>query len=230
MITLITPTRERPECFRLLETYIARQTYSGPVQWIVVTDGSLEGYKLTQGQTLIIRDPVDDPADYPSICGNYAAALPYVEGDKILFIEDDDYYRPDYLDLAAGLLDRADLCGFAPARYYNLLSRRWRLLGNKDHCSLAQTGMTRAVLDTFKAATTVPNGVFLDMWIWPHWRDTLGGSALIVPSTGEHVGIKSAWGTPGYGTGHNVKMGTLDYGLDVFKLWLGDDWVNYYDR
>ena len=38
-VTLITPTGYRPEAFGLCIEYVWRQTYNGPLQWIVVDDG-----------------------------------------------------------------------------------------------------------------------------------------------------------------------------------------------
>lgn len=39
MMTLITPTGVRPKAWSICERLMARQTYDGPVQWVIVDDG-----------------------------------------------------------------------------------------------------------------------------------------------------------------------------------------------
>lgn len=226
MLTLMTPTVRRPQCFRLLEGYIkdALDVYGRPVQWLVVTDGELDGYSFNLGQTVIVRDRRADPPGRHSICGNYLAALEHVEGDKLLCVEDDDYYSPAYLATMDRELDAADLVGSCPALYYNLMSRHWRIMPNKTYASLAQTGFTREVVGTFKQGCNLGNP-FVDMFLWTHWAGTMAKPFKLIDNPPNnlalHVGIKGAWGEPGIGLGHDPAAGQPDpYGA-VLRQWIG---------
>ena len=39
MLTLLTATGARPQAWAILEQLMLRQTYTGPVHWIIVDDG-----------------------------------------------------------------------------------------------------------------------------------------------------------------------------------------------
>ena len=39
MLTLLTATGARPEAWAICEQLMARQTYAGPVRWVIVDDG-----------------------------------------------------------------------------------------------------------------------------------------------------------------------------------------------
>ena len=86
MITLITPTCDRPEAFSLCEFWMSRQTYDGEIQWIVVDDGNTP-VCTTQGQEYIRREP--GLATQHSLRENFLEGLKHSKGDKIFVIEDD---------------------------------------------------------------------------------------------------------------------------------------------
>lgn len=228
MITLITPTHARPKAFTLLEGYIARQTYKGPLQWLVVCDAGIDTYRFTMGQEVIARDTSADSPDVHSICYNYLAALPYIKGAAVLCIEDDDWYRPDYLEVMSSALDQASLVGFAPAYYFHVTARRWRNLHNVGHCSLAATGFTTSVLPCFEQCCKVGNP-YIDMILWVHWRGQGAWQILtndfVKPI---HVGIKGLpYGISGIGQGHDGTQGTRD--IAQLRRWIGEDYWLYYD-
>lgn len=230
MLTLITPTRERSRAFGLLEKYMQRQSYTGALQWLVINDGA-EPYRYNMGQQVIIRDKSkDDPATH-SIAYNYLAALPHITGNKVLCVEDDDWYSADYLQVMDAALDRADLVGVAPALYYHILARKWRDMKNYEHCSLAATGFTRAVLPTFEQAWRMKGMVYADLFLWAHWKGTLERSALLLPNDERkpsHIGIKGLpWGCRGIGLGHDPTMGVRDGRFAKLKAWLGPDAASY---
>lgn len=232
MLTLITPTRNRNHCFKLLESYVANQTYKGQLQWVVVCDGGIEDYRFTMGQTVVSRDASNDPPHMASVCLNYLAALPHVQGDKIACVEDDDVYMPGYLDALDKALDLAPLAGSCPAKYYNLDTCQYKLLGNYDYASLAQTGFTREVLPTFERGLKMGDP-FIDGWLWCHWAQTERKPYCLVPNDNLHVAMKGAWfpglqpGVQGYGCGHAPRIGKVDWDGSILKNWLGDYWHNY---
>lgn len=231
MITLITPTRNRSKAFGFLEDYISRQTYKGEIQWVVVNDGD-EPYKYRLNQEVVIRSRADDNPATHSICYNYRAALPLVRGDKVLCIEDDDFYSPEYIQVMSDALNEHSLVGLAPALYYHVTARKWRNMKNQDHASLASTGFSRDVLPVFEQATKVPNMVYLDLWLWAHWRDTLQKPARLLANPEKkplQVGLKGLpWGVGGIGLGHDPQVGQRDTAnYTKLKAWLGQDWERY---
>ena len=96
---IITPTRERPECLKLLSHLINKQTIL-PLQWIVV-DESKDTPDLPSLPYLqyIKRIPQkNDPIHTVTV--NMLEALKNVNRDAeiVLIFEDDDWYREDYAE------------------------------------------------------------------------------------------------------------------------------------
>ena len=90
-VSVITPTGDRPECFELLRRWVVHQTLR-PAQWIVVDDGKTPMHPIPEA-TVIRREPhPDDPAC--TLGKNLEAALAHVLHDKIIIMEDDDWYGP----------------------------------------------------------------------------------------------------------------------------------------
>src|ERR1035441_2250038 len=95
-VTLITATGNRPKCLQLCQSFIARQTWKGPIQWIVVDDGDdpleikFPGVLLTH----IFPEPEWKPGQN-TLARNLLAAIPEVFYDNVLFIEDDDWQSPN---------------------------------------------------------------------------------------------------------------------------------------
>lgn len=228
MLTLITPTRNRPQCFSILEKYISRQTYNRQFQWVVVCDGGFEEYKFTLGQEVYKRDTGKDEPGKHSICYNYLYALDKVKGDKVLCVEDDDWYSPGYLSVMNKHLNKYPLVGSIPAKYYNLFHRQYRVFNNTNHASLAQTGFTSEAVPMFRHFCEFGKDPFLDMLLWGHWQ-TEQKKFLLFPNDGLHYGLKGLWGEPGCGSGHSPRMGASDWSLEVLREWIEDDITNYVD-
>ncbi|MEQ9407734.1 MAG: glycosyltransferase family A protein [Fuerstiella sp.] len=222
LLSLITPTGDRPEAFSHCEHWMQRQRYIGPVQWIVVDDGR-NPTTCTMGQKYLRERPMSRH----SLCRNLQTAIPHVQGERILIIEDDDYYGPDYLSVMSALLSRADLVGEFGAKYYYIDRRMWRHhVDREHHASLCRTGMTRAVLPLLQSVTTNTVHPSVDLRLWEQWdgstlawRDRAGTSRMC-------VGIK---GGPGRSSrGHRpAATAQADDGLQQLKRWLGPDWVSY---
>jgi hypothetical protein len=102
-LALVTPTGDRPAGFALVERWMARQGYSGEVQWIVVDDGRVPT-AVTAGQEYVRRERAGDTVRQ-TLCLNLRAALPLVRYEHLVVVEDDDWYPASYLDDIAGLLD-----------------------------------------------------------------------------------------------------------------------------
>jgi len=143
-ISLITATGGRPEAFKLLEGYIAHQRYRGSIEWIVVDDCQPET-PCTMGQQLIIPDRLWQQGQNTQ-ARNMQLALNAVTHDKILIIEDDEYYAPDYLTIMSSILDYVDMAGEGWALYYNVKLRRYHRHLNDKHACFARTGFTTNIM------------------------------------------------------------------------------------
>jgi hypothetical protein len=222
MLTLITPTRDRPEAFALLERWIGPQLPAG-CEWLVVNDGTAE-YACTRGQQVLRRDPAND-RHLHSLCANVLEALDYARGDKVLIVEDDDWYAPGYIEAIAAALDHADIAGFAPALYYRADTRVHRCMNNRRHCSLAMSGFRAELIPVVREIAS-RGRPYIDIALWSETRPL---RQTFLPNTHKlgaerimHVGMKGLPGTPGIGVGHSMS-GRDDRGLEILRQWMGGD-------
>src|SRR6185503_17826701 len=102
-LTIITCTGVRQQSFSLLEKWVARQTYKKPFEWVVIDDGP-EPTKCTMGQKYF-RGPVMWYEGHNTQRGNCDMGLKVATGDKLIFLEDDEYIKPDFLKVYSELLD-----------------------------------------------------------------------------------------------------------------------------
>ncbi len=227
-VTLITCTGGRPEAFALCERWMARnliRTFDGrlpdggPVQWIVVDD-FLEPTQTTMGQEVLRPEPFW--SGQSTLCRNLQAAIPRVMGDKVFFIEDDDFYAPGYLMRMASRLDTFSIVGQHTARYYNLAYRRYRQVGGGGWASLCQTAVRKSLLDSLAQICAL--GIkAIDVELWH--RNMAGGCLF---DAKEVVGIKGMPGRPGIGVGHRPPSHwSVDQDRSVLDSWIGADAAAY---
>jgi hypothetical protein len=226
-LTLITPTSDRPAAFHLCERWMRRaldRLCGLSVEWIVVDDGRSPAV-CTLGQRHVRRAPSPDPA--LSFRGNLVAALERAHGEKVLFIEDDDWYAPNYLRQMCAWLDgEAVIAGEARAKYYNVATRRYQQCLNCTHASLCQTGMraelTPWLLDRLQHTETT----FVDLELWH-----IGAAECprhLWPSSLHCVGIKGLPGKQGIGIGHRLDDSSgHDPGGHILRRWIGEDAADY---
>ena len=134
MLTLLTATGARPAAWALCERWMARQDYAGPIRWIIVDDGP-EPQPVTfqrKGWQLVLVRPSPHWAPGQNTqARNLLKGLAAVGPDeRLVIIEDDDWYAPDWLTTVAAELEHAELVGEHRARYYNVEQRRGRQLAN----------------------------------------------------------------------------------------------------
>jgi hypothetical protein len=198
-VTLITPTGWRQQGFSLAEKYVARQTYKGPIQWIVMSDDKEDSPTVcTMGQEYypcsLKWKPGLNTQRY-----QFAEALPRIKGDLVLIWEDDDYFKPDYIAVMVDFLKYADLVGECDVTYYSLITKGFREMNNRAHASLTQTGFRRSYLPQFERA--VHSGqTFMDIALWT----TAKGKAhknILFSGLNLCLGIKGL-GRKGIGFGH----------------------------
>lgn len=202
MLTLLTATGARPQAWALCERWMTHQTYDGPVRWVIVDDGP-EPQPITFGRhgwsiEVIRPQPFWSPGKNTQ-ARNLLAGLAVIEDrERVVFVEDDDYYAPAFLEHIARWLDRADLVGESMAVYYNIERRVWRNCGNKAHAGLCSTGARDGAVKLFRRVCQT-NHKFLDLELWRRYR----GSRLLVP-TSLCVGTKGLPGRGGIGSGHRL--------------------------
>ena len=234
MITAITPTGDRPVAFELCRRWVEHQTVR-PDQWIVVDDGRqpMDPSVLPPFALYLRREPgPKDPRHTVTV--NIAQALPHIAGEKILILEDDEYYAPGYVEAMARALEGHDIVGLGDSKYYHLPSGGWERWGNMDHASLAQTGIRDSLLGVF--AGCVAQGMekyWLDDRLWKHVQANRSGVRILVFADHEeslYVGMKGLPGRNGICVGHNpgtYRKHVDGEGRPQLRAWIPKDWPVY---
>lgn len=127
MISLITPTGDRPESFALLVRWVNRFWKPTEVlEWVVVDDGVVP--TDTSDATVPVVHIRPSRMAGPSVARNYLAGLRAASGDVLVYLEDDEWYHRDYLAVVVStfLSEPVDMVGIAPWRAWYLRERRYR--------------------------------------------------------------------------------------------------------
>jgi len=237
LITLLTPTRDRPEAFRLCVKWMQRQTYVGAVQWIIVDDSNETTSLEVPGMAdLMSRWDVAYVRRNPSdiVCtlqDNLLVAIPKIGSEKVIFAEDDEWYAPGYVAAMAVLLDEAELVGECGARYFNVKSRRWWKPNNQKHASLCRTAIRSSMLPVLAEAcksSKEANDVFVDLRLWGVVNGGSRPPSSKLVSSKLSVGIKGMPGRGGAGKSHTPDaFPNFDPDLRVLREWIGEDAQEY---
>jgi len=221
MLTLLTATGCRPVAWAICERLMARQTYAGPVRWIVVDDGQEPQpvtFKRDRWTVEIVRPDVKWAPGLNTQATNLLEGIDRLTAEaRLVIIEDDDCYAPEYLDRVNVWLDTAQLVGECAARYYQMGSGKYRQLSNRSHASLCSTAMRgRLALDLFRQECRRQDK-FIDLGLW---RKFIGTKALY--ESRMVVGLKGLPGRGGIGMGHRGDFaGERDAKGAKFREWVG---------
>ena len=234
LVTLITPTGGRPEAWIFCQRFIARQSYKGAIQWIVIND--------IHGTELVISDEIKACSNVsmevyqsskPWRAGintqrpNMDDALPHVKGDFIFVIEDDDCYMPDYIKTMMFLMQEFPLVGQGNSRYFNLKERRYKEWQNFTHTSLCETALRKEKLDLLDRAVN-SGDLFMDGALWRIIRKE-NHKYLLFNHIGLVCGIKGLPGKIGIGGGHTPDESfAKDPFLEKLKSWIGLEYAEMY--
>lgn len=223
MIQLLTATGARPEAWELCIKWMQRQTYRGPVKWVIVDDGPVAQRipRLPRWQIEVVRvEPHWQPGQNTQ-ARNMRAALERITDDEpLLIIEDDEHYAPGYLKRMAEVLKTHEMAGQGLCRKYNLKTRRAMEMIHPTQASLCATGMrgnaTRRLRMLCQKAPKL-----IDVQIW---RDLTGHLF-----EGEYVtGIKCMPGRGGIDSGHQPNFGNIsDEDGSLLRKWIGNDAKEY---
>lgn len=224
MITAITPTGDRPLAFALCQEWMMNQTMEID-QWIVIDDGKTPMTPFVPMEYVRREPRADDPQH--TLVTNFQKALPFIRGNKIIIIEDDEYYVPEYVANISARLAYHELVGIKNSKYYHLPSGGHCTHANAAHASLAQTAFRSTLLPTFKQCLDARDHHFLDVRIWQRYRHGF----LFVDDPPLYLGIKGLPGRPGIGIGHDknryVQFDTA--ARSVLKKLIPQDYQIYLD-
>ncbi|MEM6413191.1 MAG: hypothetical protein AAF720_00855 [Pseudomonadota bacterium] len=223
MLTLLTPTGERPEAFSLLCRMMTLQDYNGPVHWIIVDDGA-EPQPIDFNRdcwTLEVIRPKPVWQFGQNTQGrNLVEAMKCVASDALVtIVEDDDYYAPNWLSWIVANKDSAEVFGEGWAVYYNPIARMYFTHGNDRHCSLRCTVFSGGAIERFWNIIQTPRLLY-DIEFWKRSTDR-----KVFPQK-RTVGIKGMPGRAGLAQGHQPYGGKKDPDLSVLRKLIGDhaDW------
>lgn len=226
-ISIITPTADRYFCIKRLAYYLTRQTFIGDIQWIVTDSGSISefnSFEVNFRTDYKYLGHIKKP--HKSFCKNMLDALSRVKYEKIIVMEDDDWYHPTYIETMWERLHKKDLIGEIPATYYHIKDQSYRILPNVDRASMCQMGFRSVVISILKHILEQQNA-FVDIQLWRYYsskfRKELYNSRL-------SIGIKGMPGNPGIGIGHRPTdvHRTKDKNFQKLEEWIGKEDTNFY--
>lgn len=232
LVTLITPTGSRPEALALCEHYITRQTFPGEMQWIIVDDSIVAG---SESQRIIQRTPKKAPVTIEVYPGpkywrpgintqryNLDEGIKHVKGEYVFVLEDDDFYKENYVEMQIYFLQKFDIVGQGNSHYYNVKDRSYKLWNNYHHTSLCETAFRKSKLDLLDRAIN-SGQLFFDVAFWQIAHNEKQ-NLLIYDHIGLMYGMKGLPGRVGIGGGHVPdKSFTRDPFFNTLREWIGPE-------
>ena len=211
-LTAITATcAGREDAFELCKKYVDRQTRQ-PDQWLVLAGPEPMHIKLAD-----------------------AIAQGKIEGDTLLFTEDDDFIDARWFAWCERHLEKGyDMVGQGNALFYNVAHRWWSNCSNVRHASLCQTAIRRSLLPQVYNICVDFGCPWIDVQLW----NIECRKYLHLPKESEMmvVGIKGLCGAKGYSREHrqvNYEGNAPDLDLAKLRSLIGNDaylYERFYDH
>jgi len=216
MIALITPTGGRPAQLGICSRLMRSQTYQKEVVWIIVDDcipvTSDVINKDFRDNWTIIKEYPEPPwrngfntqgrnlsVGINTLLKNYCIE----DIEAIFIVEDDDYYRPEYLEKMMSKFEGFNVIGEVNTIYYNVYWRKYVANGNMKHSSLFQVAFRPEVVSIFRMC-------YEDKFIDSRFFQLLAGEGVnLFHDINLAVGIKGLPGRGGIGAGH--RKGGLNF-------------------
>ena len=231
MIVLITPTGGRPRQFELCCNWMRKQTYKGKVFWIVIDDcvpitSEIKGI-FPSNWTIVKKYPRPIWQNGMNTQGRNMKAgidvvkcLPKKDIEAIFIIEDDDYYKPIYLEEMMKRMKNFTIIGETNTIYYHVVSKRYIVSHNMQHSSLFQTAFT---VDAIPTLETCYAEKYIDILLFKK-----SNNICLFSANNLSIGIKGLPGRAGIGAGHNAKYNhNPDANLSKLKELIGADYRYY---
>lgn len=209
MIALITPTGGRSKQFELCKQFMKYQTYTDNVLWIIIDDclpittANVKESFNKNWEIIIIYPDIKWKEGDNTQARNFQIAVDLLKTrndiSHVFIIEDDDFYRPEYLEKMMFLFNGYNLIGEKNTIYYNVKLNKALVNGNTHHSSLFQTAFTFDILPVFEE--TLNKKSYIDVGLWKKVQNN-----KLLFSNILSVGIKGIDGRKGIGNGHNDKI------------------------
>ena len=206
------------------------QTYKGQVTWIIVDDAD----PRTTDCVKVGFNGWDIRKIYPkpqwqegenTQCRNLLAGLTELEKmqgvEAVLIIEDDDYYRPNYIEEMAKRMGDYDVIGETHTIYYNVNNRTYCKNNNSYHSSLFQVAFNPRCIEQIKESCYIKTHEYIDLRIFQ-----LVSNVGLFRAGDLAVGMKGMAGRGGIGVGH-VMRGIDDFHMKKLQSLIGDDFRAY---
>jgi len=158
-LAFVTPTRgDRNEFLALCKRYVNRQS--------LFVDSN-----ISYQHFIIDYEPTSDEVD---LNDRYQKGLEQAlefDADLIFFIEDDDWYHPNYVKSLIDLWlskDQPSLFGFNTTIYYHITKRKVWYLDHPNHASMFNTVIDKELAEEIvknRLFTRTPN-IYLDIFLW----------------------------------------------------------------
>lgn len=207
MLTVITPTGGRQSSFERLARCIESQTCRD-FEWIIVDDVDPPTSVPMVHDKIGKVDPL--PRWQPgqnTLARNILAGIMYASGDAVAIMEDDDWYRDDWIAQCIDWMEDHELAGEGNSHYYNLANGTGKEMMNTKHASLCATVCRGSALKRL-GEVCEKQDTLIDVALW---RTHPGH---LEPWAGRVVGLKGQPGRPGIGVGHQLvgtKMPITDW-------------------
>jgi hypothetical protein len=208
-IAIITPTRgDREEFLTQREYLMSRQTVTPNASYIVDYKPHNNNKDLTQRYKKGILEAIED------------------NNDVIFLIEDDDWYREDYIEKTLKLWQHngsPDVFGYSETWYYDIRNSRAHHMNHPNRASAFMTLVTPKAFDNFRWPPD--DVIFLDLEIWKQCK---GKSVPLKDILA--IGIKHGIGVTG-GKGHSLQMRyNMNGANDWFKEKIDEKSYEFYSN
>ncbi len=224
LVTVLTVTRDRPALFNLHEQMLARQTYRN-FRWIVVDDGQKP--VSPERQCVYVRRPYE-----PKKCfthrENLLVGLDKWHGGILVFMEDDDYYPPEYLAETVKLAQiGTGLFGWKNPFYYWPLEKHRTLNRRDDLCITAFSGCHYRHRERLLEIIRVCTGNFVDVDLWHKFNDKVMREYTASPGP---IGIKGISGN-GFSREHRKVFESSEHEFEPwFREQVGEEFFAKYQQ
>lgn len=197
-LAVVTCSRDRHYSLSLLQKYLERQT-AKPDLWIVASEGEIPQL----GAAIPLAHDHDDKpviAGKFSHCRNLMRAIRLARDndiDGVLIMEDDDWYRSDYIEFASELLNYGKVSSFRPCQYFHLTNGEQRL---SPVYPFSQMGFQK---DVFDCVLELANNAteLIDGALWQRHKTV---AHLVEDKTLRVLSLKGMYGTHGVTKYHHA--------------------------